>query len=276
MEEPPAHLLRPPVGLSGHRGQGNTALSLTLVVPCYQEAAWLRPDRFFEFLDSSDATRLLFVDDGSQDVTLQVLTRMAAARPDRIAVLPLSQNVGKGEAVRRGLLRAMDDGCDLVGFWDADLAAPLRLVADFRTVLAGQPQVCWVFGSRWRALGRRIERTRVRHYLGRVFATAVSAVLRMPIYDSQCGAKVFRVDDLFRRVLEIPFTTRWVFDVEMLARLVQAHRLGVAPPPLASVTELPLTEWIDDRRSHVRPVDFLLSLGDLARIWSRYLRRNSR
>jgi dolichyl-phosphate beta-glucosyltransferase len=251
-------------------------LSLTLVVPCYREAARLQPERFLEFLWSTEATRLLLVDDGSPDDTLRVLRHLAAARPDRVTVLPLADNVGKGEAVRRGLLMAMDGGTELVGFWDADLATPLRLVDDFRNLLTARPEVHWVLGSRWRGLGHRIERNAARHYVSRVFATVVSAMLELPIYDSQCGAKVFRADDQLRRVLETPFASRWVFDVEMLARLVQAHRAGDMPSPLNGVVELPLAQWVHDGRSHVRPRDFVLAAGDLGRIWRRYLRRKSR
>ena len=241
-------------------------LSLTLVVPCYREATRLQPSRFLEFLEASEATRLLFVDDGSPDDTLQALKHMAAARPDRVTVLALAENVGKGEAVRRGLLRAMDDGTELVGFWDADLATPLRLAEDFRDLLADQPQVRWVLGSRWRGLGRQIERNAIRHYVSRVFATVVSTMLDLPVYDTQCGAKVFRTDDTLRRVLAEPFVSRWIFDVELLARLVIAHRAGTAPDPRLAVHELPLSHWVHDGRSHVRPGDFVRAAVELWRI----------
>ena len=247
-------------------------LSLTLVVPCYREAARLQPDRFLEFLDATDATRLLFVDDGSPDETLQVLKHMAVARPDRVTVLALADNVGKGEAVRRGLLMAMDGGTELVGFWDADLAAPLALVDDFRNLLTARPEVRWVLGSRWRGLGHRIERNAARHYVSRVFATVVSAILDLPIYDSQCGAKVFRAGADLRRVLEMPFLSRWVFDVEMLARLLQATRAGGIPFPSAGVVEIPLAEWLHDGRSHLRLRDFLLAARDVVIVWLTYLR----
>lgn len=247
-------------------------LTLTLVVPCYREAARLEPDRFVAFLDSTLGTRLLFVDDGSPDATPQVLARLAARRPDRVEVLTLDRNVGKGEAVRQGLIRAMEPGPDLVGFWDADLSTPLDLVDDFRAVLQEQPARAWVLGSRWRGLGRRIERNAARHYLSRVFATAVSAVLGLPVYDTQCGAKVFRVSPLLAEVLGEPFGSRWVFDVEMLARLVRAHRQGRAPAPGDLACELPLTRWHHDRRSHLTASAFLGAAVDVGQIWWRYLR----
>jgi glycosyltransferase involved in cell wall biosynthesis len=241
-------------------------LSLTLVVPCYREAERLEPARFLEFLDATEATRLLLVDDGSPDDTLRVLRELAARRPDRIEVLPLAKNAGKGEAVRLGLLAAMEQPGDLVGFWDADLATPLALVDEFRGVLETRPDVSWVLGSRWRGLGRDIQRNVLRHYLSRVFATAVSILLGLPVYDTQCGAKVFRTDSLLRLVLAEPFASRWIFDVEILTRLLAAHRAGLASSPAALTYELPLRTWHHDGRSHVRAGDFIRAAVDLWRI----------
>lgn len=250
--------------------------SLTLVIPCFREAHRLSPEAFLSFLDGDPAARLLLVDDGSPDRTLEVLRRLEAERPDRIAVLALPENRGKGEAVRAGLRHAMDAGSDLVGFWDADLSTPLAAVADFRAVFADRPDVRWVIGSRWRGLGRDIERNPARHYLSRVFATVASVVLGLAVYDTQCGAKILRADPLLQAVLADPFVSRWIFDVELLARFAAAHRAGTAPDPQAAVYELALDTWHHDGRSHVRPGDFGRAFTDLWRIRGRYLRRNTR
>jgi len=182
--------------------------SLTLVIPCYREAERLPHAEFMAFAETDPATSFLLVDDGSPDDTLARLNALAAAAPGRFRVLALERNRGKGEAVRAGLLEALRAPGDLVGFWDADLSTPLSQVADFRAALAQRPDVQWVIGSRWRGLGRRIERNATRHYLSRVFATLASVVLRMPVYDTQCGAKIFRADEVLRRVLARPFVSR--------------------------------------------------------------------
>jgi dolichyl-phosphate beta-glucosyltransferase len=249
-------------------------LSLTLVIPCYCEASRLVPHAFLALLTASDQVNLLFVDDGSPDDTPAILARLAATRPDRIEVLRLAHNRGKAEAVRRGLLRALEGQVDLVGFWDADLATPLPAVEDFRLLLEQHPDLRWVFGARWRALGRTIARNPVRHYLGRGFATVVSVMLGLTVYDTQCGAKLFRADDLLRRVLVEPFQGRWIFDVEMLARLLVQHRSGTAPDPAEIVYEVPLTAWKHDGKSHVRWFDFFRAFADLVVVWNRYLRHH--
>src|SRR5688572_28670806 len=190
-----------------------------LVVPCYNEAARLRSADFLAHIDADSRSCLCFVNDGSTDDTASVLDSLAKRRPDRILVFTLAQNAGKGEAVRQGInhVAAMRRFA-VVGYWDADLATPLSELAPMLDTLARAPQCQLILGSRWRRLGSDIHRSAIRHALGRVFATAASLALDLPVYDSQCGAKVCRVASAGVLFGE-PFITRWLFDVEMLARL---------------------------------------------------------
>ena len=109
----------------------------------------------------------------------------------------LPVNVGKAEAVRTGLLRCLADGAEITGYFDADLATPpeemIRLV---RTLQEREATVA--LAARVALLGTRIERSHLRHYLGRVFATIASLILRIRVYDTQCGAKAFRTVPAFR------------------------------------------------------------------------------
>ena len=245
-----------------------------LVVPCYNEAKRLNVPAYAAFLRSCPpGFRLIFVDDGSSDETLRVLDSLRADFGDAAVVLPKRPNGGKAEAVRFGMNYAVSElGASVTGFWDADLATPLDAVADLLGVLEADERVHMVFGARVKLLGRRIERRVARHYLGRVFATVVSNVLELPVYDTQCGAKLFRVSADFREVLRDSFLSRGIFDVEIIARFIQ--RRGVAWVQ-ESIYEFPLYRWEDVAGSKVKSGDFLKAAGEILVIWNKYLRRGS-
>ena len=77
---------------------------LALVVPCYNEAARLDPDAFLRFTTTHPGVRLVLVDDGSVDGTLEVLERIRAAAPGAVTTRRLEGNRGKAEAVRTGIV----------------------------------------------------------------------------------------------------------------------------------------------------------------------------
>lgn len=247
-----------------------------LVIPCFNEAQRLPVEKFKASVRAQHILRFLFVNDGSTDATLQVLESLCSYAPGRFRYCDLPRNVGKAEAVRIGVLSALDSGPDYVGYWDADLATPLAVISAFCELLDAQPRLEMVFGARVRLLGRVIERSALRHYPGRIFATAASLSLGLGVYDTQCGAKLFRASPVVRSLFQEPFLTRWLFDVEIIARLIQARRGTGLPQPEDVIYEYPLSEWRDVPGSKVKPHDFAKAFIDLARIHWRYLRRRRR
>jgi len=244
-----------------------TAPELILVVPCYNEARRLRADVFLEFARTHAGVGFIFVDDGSVDGTMTVLECMAQESPAGIRAMRLPTNRGKAEAVRRGLIDAMAERPALVGFWDADLSTPLTAVGDFLSVAAKLPSVELILGSRVMLMGRDIRRKASRHYLGRVFASAASLALDLPVYDTQCGAKVFRANDALRRVLGEPFRSRWVFDVEILARYLRLPVDDGGAPRASRIYELTVPAWRDVPGSKLKAFDFIRAIAELTAIW---------
>jgi dolichyl-phosphate beta-glucosyltransferase len=240
---------------------------LTLVVPCYNEEQRLDADAFRRVSIDGHEVDFLFVNDGSRDGTLQVLESLRDSDPKRFAVLNLERNGGKAEAVRRGFVAALERPAEYIGFWDADLATPLTELPGFLEILATRPGIQIVMGARVRLLGREISRRPSRHYFGRVGATLISSSLGLAVYDTQCGAKLFRTDDTLRAAFERPFLSRWIFDVEIIARYVE--RLG-RDAVAAAIYELPVMRWHDVTGSKVKSHDFLRALHDLWKIRRAY------
>jgi dolichyl-phosphate beta-glucosyltransferase len=240
------------------RWEPGLATPVTIVIPCYNERSRFSPTQVRRLI-APVGVRVLLVDDGSTDDTDKMLQSLWKQLPDRVALLRLSTNSGKAEAVRQGMLAAMADGCSAVGYLDADFSTPaeemIRLV---RMLEESGAQA--VLAARVGLLGTKIKRRMARHYLGRVFATFASLILNLPVYDTQCGAKVFRASLVLRAALADPFHARWAFDVELIGRLL-ANGLSEK-----DFIEVPLQVWADAPGSQLTPLRYPLLGYELVRI----------
>ena len=236
---------------------------LTLVVPCFNEATRLDTGAFLEWVSARPCRHLRFVNDASTDRTAAVLDRLSEQHP-RISVLHLTANQGKAGAVRAGMLE--DAESDLVGFWDADLATPLREADRLREVLLNSPDLECVAGIRVMRLGARIERSLFRHVFSRLFVTGASVLLRLHAYDTQCGAKLFR-RNVVQPLFADAFVSPWFFDLELYMRL---RRLSPDVALTERVCEHALTEWKAMGQSSLRLRDFAKAPVQLYQIYRRY------
>ena len=226
-----------------------------IVIPCFNEAKRLRQDEVLK-LSRSLGVGVLLVDDGSTDQTLDILAALSSE--PGIEHISLGRNVGKAEAVRVGLLAALDGNASIVGYIDADFAVPSTEVLRLLMQLRGQDGLNALLGSRVLLAGRRIERSRLRHYIGRTVATYLAASYGLPVYDTQCGAKFFRSSPVLRAVLTAPFVTRWLFDVELLVRLQRAEGGVLA----GLLREEPLEQWTHVGESKVAGTEVRRVLSD--------------
>lgn len=242
-------------------------MHLILVIPCYNEERRLPVDELRAFEVPGVRIELVLVNDGSRDGTLRLIQSLQKENPEKFSVVNLDRNSGKAEAVRRGILAAIDRKPHLVGFWDADLATPLSEVKHFLNVMAARTEIDMIFAARVRLLGRSISRNPRRHYVGRVGATLISSSLGLAVYDTQCGAKIFRASEAMRELFTEPFLSRWIFDVEIVARFVRQRGRDAAA---RAIYELPITTWHDVKGSKVRATDFIRALTDLWKIHRAY------
>ena len=210
-----------------------------IVVPCYNESRRLKKEEFLAFAQMHPDIEFLFVNDGSRDNTLEVLQQFCT-EDAHFHLLDVQPNGGKAEAVRKGMLHAADTmEADFIAFWDADLATPLFEIPTMIEWASRGYDI--VMGLRLMRLGAKVHRKTTRHYLGRCFATCASLLLGLPVYDTQCGAKLFRTQ-VVRDIFPETFTTRWLFDVELLARYKQRYGQDNS---CEKIYEYPLFQWID-------------------------------
>lgn len=242
-------------------------LRTAIIVPCYNEEKRLRPQPFVDAAAAEKNLCFIFVNDGSTDGTGERLRSLSRACPAQIRHIDLDKNSGKAEAVRQGLLAALAEDFENMGYWDADLATPLDDIAKFCGILDGS-DVELVLGARVRLLGRRIERRTARHYAGRVFATIASLTLGLPVYDTQCGAKIFKNTEALRAAMREPFRVTWSFDVELLARLSIVAKARGNYDYSRHWVEYPLEEWVDIKGSKVGYRDFIKAFFEMLRIFT--------
>lgn len=232
-----------------------------IVVPCYNEARRLPSSDFEIFLAANPQFHILFADDGSTDRTVEVLQSLKRKFPDQVIILARPENSGKAETVREGILEAHKTGrFSFIGFLDADLSAPLQVMKELHAGLSEGERYSGVFASRLNRLGAIVERKYSRHISGRIFATFASVMLRISVYDSQCGAKLFR-SGAVPHIFSEKFVSRWFFDLEIILRAGEKN-----------ILEIPISEWREKGESKIRFTDFVRAPFDILKIKRKYNR----
>jgi len=90
--------------------------------------------------------------------------------------------------------------------------------------------------------------------------------LNVPIYDTQCGSKIFK-KELASELFKEPFITKWLFDVELFARIIKAKGYDFLKN---EVVESPLAMWIEKGESKVKISNGLLIPLQLLKIKRKY------
>ena len=239
-------------------------MSVFLVVPCFNEADRWSEDYWANMVEQTNA-RYVFVDDGSSDETGTLLAEFANRH--NVTFVRLATNGGKAEAVRQGwleILKTMQiNEVTALGFLDADGAFSVEDVSALIDLTnapkeSHSPDAWW--SSRVALAGRNIQRNLWRHYLGRVVATYLSLGEPAIPYDTQAGLKLFRPSGTFTTIIQTPFATRWLFEVEILARF---HEIARRP---MSIWEMPLSSWLDVAGSKVTTRESIRIARELSRL----------
>jgi dolichyl-phosphate beta-glucosyltransferase len=232
-------------------------MSLSIIVPAYNEGSRLGSSlrAIVGYLSEYvSETELIVVDDGSTDGTASAAREeLATAKNVRTSVISYQSNLGKGRAVRLGLLASR---CDVALFTDADLSTPITETPKLLEPIA-RGECDLAFGSR--ALDPSlvgIHQPWRREQGGRVFNLAVRLATGLPFWDTQCGFKAFRMSAC-RPIIEGATIDRFGFDVELL---YVAHRAGLR------LREVPV-RWDHAEGSKVNvATDWYRTLSEVGRI----------
>lgn len=212
-----------------------------LVIPLYNEEKRFEKHAFEMFIKSNPDFSLILVDDGSKDRTAEIIREFATENPSQVFIKILNINSGKAEAVRVGIKLALNQvNYNYIGFLDADLSTPIDSMIEFVNY-AENYHYDMIIGSRIKRIGSIIIRNPIRHYLGRIFSTFASIILDLPVYDTQCGAKLFKASQI-ANLFDVSFNSKWIFDVEILARWKQEYG---KERTLNSIYEYPLHKWTE-------------------------------
>ena len=178
---------------------------------------------------------IIVVDDGSTDNTCNFVRKYATSVTSghtSIKLISMNQNVGKGGAVKTGMLRSLGQLCLMI---DADGATDItdglpKLLKEIHTLnntnnTSSSPPMSVVFGSRAHMeKDSSSSRSKVRTFLMHAFHFFVKALCSPKIRDTQCGFKLFT-----RSAAILLFTNlhlrRWAFDTELV---VIAEKLNIA------------------------------------------------
>ena len=241
-------------------------MKVVIIIPCYNEADRLDTNKFIDYLSQNTHLHFIFVDDGSTDVTNLIINQLISKFNSQVSLLKNKSNKGKAESVRLGVIESYKMNPDFIGFLDADLAAPIGEIDNLLKIIKKDKTKEVVFASRIQLIGSEIKRNYFRHFFGRVFATVVSNILNLPVYDTQCGAKIFSrkiCDDIFYE----QFISPWLFDVELFARLLNVFGMERT---IQMSYEHPVSKWVDIDGSKVKPIYFLKAPFELLKIVRHY------
>lgn len=235
---------------------------ISIIIPCFNEGKTIRQNiqKINCYLKKHVVLyEIIAVNDGSRDNTLAELQKTQKELP--LQIISYSQNAGKGQAVRDGVLASQ---YELAMFLDADLAIPIEELEKFLTALDQ--------GYDLAIASRFVPGLKVlcpvlwyRKIMERIFRLLRMLILNnWKVQDTQCGFKVFRTT-IAKKIFSMSTIKRFAFDAEII---FIAKKFGYAIKELPVVLQNP-------EKSHVRlfrdPINMFFSLLEIR--WNDLTRR---
>lgn len=197
---------------------------LSLILPCYQGAplAQRTVEVMCDYLPRiSGRWELLVVDDGGNDFNVYPLPSDA-----RVRLLRHPRNLGKGAAVRTGMLAATGQ---VRIFTDVDMPYDRELLPTMADLIV-QRGFHMVVGDRTVPGSSYAMATGSRRALSSVASWVIGSLVTGGFHDTQCGIKAVR-GDVANLMFPMVCTTRFAFDIEVVY-LALKHGLDIKRVPV--------------------------------------------
>ncbi|KAF0140656.1 MAG: family 2 glycosyl transferase [Stygiobacter sp.] len=217
-------------------------MKLSIIIPAYNEEKKIEKDILLadKFISEQNLSgEIIVVDDGSSDATFQKANGVREKIATRLVVKKSEKNLGKGYAVKRGMLEASGE---YIAYCDAGSTVSFsNLLIGLNLLMNNECDI--VHGSRLMPGSViRVSQEKDRKFSSSVIRFLVTKFLGVSVSltDTQCGFKIYKSEaakELFSKLR----TNGFMFEVENILRAIKRNYC---------VKEFPV-EWSCDRDSRI-------------------------
>lgn len=206
----------------------------SIIIPYFNELKRFPLDYFIKHAKEMSNTTFVLVDDGSTDGLTPMITGLLKVHKlNNVTTIMQEQNLGKATSLHAGFTYSLSIHCSEIGFLDADFSTSIEELVRLFDVMNSTDSDA-VIGSRQSTNDNSIESEWHRFLAGKIFALFVRLYFRINLLDTQCGAKVFKVNKILLKSLEQPIINPWLYDLQLLLPIIYSKGL---------VTEVRLKKW---------------------------------
>lgn len=217
-------------------------MKLSIIIPAYNEEMKIERDILLavEFFTSNNIKgEIIVVDDGSRDTTYSKAVMLKERINSTLLILRNQTNLGKGSAVKKGMLNASGEFC---AYCDSGATVPYANLLKGIELL--KKDICDIaHGSRLLPGSIiKISQAKDRKLSSSVIRFLVLTFLGVPNYlsDTQCGFKIYK-QKAAKQIFSKQNTNGFMFEVENILRAIKRN---------FRIKEFPI-EWSCDRDSRI-------------------------
>ena len=218
----------------------NQEFRRSIIIPYFNELKRFPLDLFIKHAREMSNITFVLVDDGSTDgLTPIIMGLLKIHRLNNVIIIVQEQNLGKATCLHTGFTHSISMHCSEIGFFDADFSTSIEELVKLFDIMNFTDSDA-VIGSRQSTNDNSIESEWHRFLAGKIFAAFVRLYFRINLLDTQCGAKVFKVNKLLLNSLQQPIINPWLYDLQLILPIIYSKGL---------VTEVRLKKWVNGTES---------------------------